>query len=83
MHNKAYRDAKSKTRFGKLVSGTEYEDYAINNSFISDNSDFIDKKSGTSNFLSLLFTKMKLLVFGLIIHTVKFLFLLIMLKILL
>lgn len=30
--------------------GTDYEDYAINNSFISDNSDFIERKTGTSKF---------------------------------
>ena len=36
--------------FGKLVAGTSYEDYAINNKFILDNDNFIEKRSNTSKF---------------------------------
>lgn len=50
MRNYAYREAKKETRFGKLISGTEYEDYAINNKFTDDNKNFIEKKTGQSKF---------------------------------
>lgn len=51
MDNKPYKEAKKQTRFGKLVSGTDYEDYAIDNKFTDDNKIFIEKKSGQSKFL--------------------------------
>lgn len=51
MNSEAYKQAKKETRFGKLVEGTEYEDYAINNKFSDDNKTFIEKKSGQSKFL--------------------------------
>lgn len=50
MENLEYRKNKKESKFGKLVEGTEYEDYAINNSFRLENNDFISKKSGTSKF---------------------------------
>lgn len=50
MNNPEYIEAKKKTRFGKLVSGTDYEDYAINNNFADNNSMFIEHKSGNSKF---------------------------------
>ena len=50
MNNKAYREAKKQTKFGKLVAGTDYEEYAINNKFTNDNKDFIEHKTGTSKF---------------------------------
>lgn len=37
---------KKQTRFGKLISGTKYGDYAIENTFFRDNSTFIEKKTG-------------------------------------
>lgn len=51
MDNKPYKEAKKQTRFGKLVSGTDYEEYAIENKFTDDNKIFIEKKSGQSKFL--------------------------------
>ena len=51
MDNKKYREAKKQTKFGKLVEGTDYEDYAINNKFNNESKDFIEKKSGSSKFL--------------------------------
>lgn len=36
--------------FGQLISGTDYEDYAVNNKFINDNKTFVEKKQGTSKF---------------------------------
>lgn len=50
MKNEAYREAKKQTKFGQLVEGTDYEDYAINNKFTDDNKNFIEKKSGNSKF---------------------------------
>ena len=45
MQNKAYREFKKQTKLGKLVSGTDYENYAIENKFKDDNKDFIKKKT--------------------------------------
>lgn len=50
MENKAYREAKANTRFGKLVAGTSYERYAIQNLDTHQNKNFIKKKLGTSRF---------------------------------
>ena len=50
MKNEAYRKAKKETKFGKLISGTEYEDYAVNNKFYDENKNFIEKKTGSSKF---------------------------------
>lgn len=51
MQNTAYREAKSKTKFGRLVADTEYDDYANKNKFIDDNKNFIEHKSGSSKFI--------------------------------
>ena len=51
MQNSAYREAKSKTKFGRLVADTEYDDYANKNKFIDDNRNFIEHKSGSSKFI--------------------------------
>lgn len=50
MKNEEYREAKRQTKFGKLVAGTSFEDYAINNKPFNDNKNFIEKKHGTSKF---------------------------------
>ena len=50
MKNEEYRQAKKETKFGKLVAGTSFEDYAINNKALNDNKQFIEKKQGTSKF---------------------------------
>lgn len=44
-------DAKKKTRFGQLVSGTRYGDYAINNKWLDDNDTFVMDKTPKSEFL--------------------------------
>lgn len=41
-----YIKLKDSTRFGQLIKGTAYGDYAINNSFLRDNPTFIEKKTG-------------------------------------
>ena len=50
LQNEEYIKAKQQTKFGKLVAGTEYEDYAILNKFTDDNKVFIEKKSGNAKF---------------------------------
>ena len=45
-----FQKAKKQTRFGKLVSGTDYEDYAIDNKFLDESKMFIEKKSGQAKF---------------------------------
>jgi len=44
--NEAYREAKRETRFGKLISGTNYSAYAIDNNFLVDSNEFIERKTG-------------------------------------
>ena len=48
--NLEYRKAKKETNFGRLVAGTDYENYAVNNQFINDTKDFIEKKDKASKF---------------------------------
>lgn len=50
MRNEEYREAKRQTKFGKLISGTSFEDYAINNKCLNENKNFIEKKSGSAKF---------------------------------
>ena len=47
--NKAYREYKKQTNFGKLIEGTRYSKYAIDNEFLTDSKSFI-KKKGESKF---------------------------------
>ena len=44
-------EQKKKTRFGQLVSGTRYGDYAIENQWLLDNDTFIAPKTPTADFL--------------------------------
>lgn len=46
--NLEYREARKQSDFGKLVAGTDYERYAIDNQFINDSNDFIRYKSKES-----------------------------------
>lgn len=39
---------KKETRFGKLIDGSEYGDYAIDNKWLLDNTDFIEQKTQRS-----------------------------------
>ena len=49
--NEEYATHMKQTRFGKLISGTEYGNYAVDNSFLRDTYTFIKKKSGNCNHL--------------------------------
>lgn len=45
-----YTELMKNSKFGKLVEGSQYADYAIDNDFIRDNETFIEKKSSTANY---------------------------------
>ena len=49
--NEIYREGVRNSKFGKLVKGTTYEDYAIENKYLLDKYDFIGKKSPTAQFI--------------------------------
>lgn len=44
-------EQKRKTRFGQLVDGTTYGEYAINNVWLLDNDTFIEEKTAKSTFI--------------------------------
>ena len=51
VQNQEFIEAKKRTRFGKLIAGTEYAAYSIENEFLRDNNTFIEKKSGNCSFV--------------------------------
>ena len=55
VNNPEFVEAKNKTRFGRLIQGTEYGDYSVNNQFLRDNDDFIlnDKPKDLRYFFTL------------------------------
>ena len=48
----SFVEAKKNTRFGKLIQGTEYADYSIDNQFFSDDSTFIEEYKGRMKLVS-------------------------------
>lgn len=48
--NEEYETAKKNSRFGKLIAGTDYGDYAIENQWLRDSNTFIEKKSPESKY---------------------------------
>lgn len=52
--NLKYREAKKKSRFGKLIDGTDFGRYAIDNQMLRDNNNFIEKKPSDSVFWAVL-----------------------------
>ena len=48
--NIPYREAKKKTKFGRLVDSTPYGRYAIDNEMLNDNNDFVEKKGKNPKF---------------------------------
>lgn len=50
MKNEEYRQVKRETKFGKLIAGTSFEDYAINNKALNENKIFLSKKQGSAKF---------------------------------
>jgi hypothetical protein len=49
--NEEYINAKKQTRFGKIIEGTSYANYAIDNQFLRDSDTFIEQKSGSATYL--------------------------------
>lgn len=52
--NQKYRDVKKATRFGQLITGTDYGEYAIDNNFLRDSKYFIRKKTKLAKFYFIL-----------------------------
>lgn len=50
MKNEEYRKQKQKSKLGQLTQNTSYSSYAIDNKFVGDNNNFIEKKQGSSKF---------------------------------
>ena len=48
--NEEYRKAKKASKFGRLIDGTMYGKYAIDNEFLRDNNEFICKKPSEAKF---------------------------------
>ena len=48
--NEPYRDAKRKSKFGRLIDGTSYGNYAIDNESLRDNVHFIEKRPHDARF---------------------------------
>ena len=48
--NEAYRKVKKESKFGTLIDGTKYGEYAIENKFVKENNNFIKKKSPKAKF---------------------------------
>lgn len=52
--NLKYREAKKNSKFGKLIDGTDYGRYAIDNQMLRDNNHFIEKKPAEAVFWGVL-----------------------------
>ena len=50
VRNEAFIDAKKNTEFGKLIEGTTYADYSIENKFLLDTDTFIERKTSYSRY---------------------------------
>ena len=53
--NEKYREVKKASRFGKLIDGTKYGKYAIDNEFLTDSKAFIKKKDKFAKFYFILY----------------------------
>ena len=50
VRNEEFIDAKRNTEFGRLVEGTSYADYSIDNKFLLDDATFIEHKSSLARY---------------------------------
>lgn len=57
--NEKYREVKKSSRFGKLIEGTKYGKYAIDNEFLTDSKSFIRKKDKNAKFYFILYVNSK------------------------
>lgn len=55
--NPVYREKKKATRFGALIDGTEYGEYAIDNAFLRDNDSFLAKRDKDARVYSTIVLK--------------------------
>ena len=46
VNNESFVNFKKKTKFGKLIEGTHYSDYAVDNDWLTDDNAFVEKKVG-------------------------------------
>ena len=53
--NEKYREVKKASRFGKLIDGTRYGKYAIDNEFLMDSKSFIKKKDSNAKFYFIIY----------------------------
>lgn len=51
VNNSSYREKAMNTRFGKIIAGTSYGKYAMENKFLRDNDTFIEKMNEPGNAL--------------------------------
>lgn len=54
IRNLDYRKAKKQSRFGKLIAGTAYGRYAIDNEVFRENNNFIEKRPAVSSFYGMI-----------------------------
>ena len=54
IRNEEYRKVKKASRFGMLIDGSNYSQYAIDNEFLRDNTEFIAKRPEKSSFFCML-----------------------------
>ena len=50
VRNEKFIEVKKETEFGKLVEGTKYSDYSIDNKFLLDDSVFVERKTSNSRY---------------------------------
>lgn len=50
VRNERFIDRKRNTEFGKLIEGTTYSEYSIDNKFLLDDDTFVEKKSGKAKY---------------------------------
>jgi len=50
--NQEYVNAKKQTRYGQLIDGTDYGNYALENKFLRDSDTFIEKKTPEADFMA-------------------------------
>lgn len=50
VRNEKFIDSKRNTEFGKLIAGTKYADYSIDNKFLLDDSTFVERKSKNARY---------------------------------
>lgn len=50
VRNERFIDKKKNTEFGRLIEGTKYADYSIDNKFLLDNDTFIEKKTPKARY---------------------------------